>query len=113
MLEPNFYSIGDACAAYGCGRTRLYQLLSDGKIEAKKLGRKTLVSAASLKSYFASLPSADINVALPHKPIVSGDKKRDRPRVATETSENSGIAGDGRSVKRDKSKSGSGGREAE
>jgi excisionase family DNA binding protein len=64
MLEPNFYSIGDACAAYGFGRTRLYQLLSDGKIEAKKLGRKTLVSAASLKSYFASLPSADINVVI-------------------------------------------------
>jgi excisionase family DNA binding protein len=113
MLEPAFYSIGDACAVFGCGRTRLYELLSGGRIEAKKLGRKTLISAASLRAYFTSLPDADINVALPRKPIDLEDKPGGKARRATEASEKSGIATDASSARTRKSKSANVGWEAE
>lgn len=112
MLEPAFYSIGDACAVFGCGRTRLYELLSGGRIEAKKLGRKTLISAASLRAYFTSLPDADINVALPRKPIDLEDKPGGKARRATEASEKSGIAADNRSPRARTGQSAKSGRRA-
>lgn len=57
---PIAYSIKDACAASGIGRTVLYRLLAAGDIVAVKLGQKTLVKADSLRSYVAGLPRAEI-----------------------------------------------------
>jgi excisionase family DNA binding protein len=44
------------CAAYGMGRTRLYFLISQGKIEALKDGPKTLIPVESAEAWAASLP---------------------------------------------------------
>lgn len=49
-LEPLAYSINDAVRVSSIGRTRLYSLISDGKIEARKIGRRTLVTAKSLRA---------------------------------------------------------------
>ena len=38
----------EACAALGVGRTLLYQLISEGRIEVTKLRRRTIISVASL-----------------------------------------------------------------
>ena len=38
------------------GRTRYYQLIGEGKIRAKKLGKITLVDLASEEAYIESLP---------------------------------------------------------
>jgi hypothetical protein len=43
-----------------CGLTHLYELIADGKIEARKDGRNTLVIASSLAAYLDSLPPADL-----------------------------------------------------
>ena len=40
----------------GLSRTRLYELLQQNKITARKAGRRTLISFASLKDYLAKLP---------------------------------------------------------
>lgn len=112
MVEPAFYSIGDACAAFGCGRTRLYELLSGGKIEAKKLGRKTLISVASLREYFASLPDPDINVALRRKPIGLGEGSGDNPRHGSQVLEKPGAATEARSGRGRQRKSDKAGQEA-
>lgn len=42
---------------YGYGRTSTYTLLNEGKIEAKRDGRRTRIVKASADAYVASLPS--------------------------------------------------------
>lgn len=41
-------SIKQACACIGIGRTKLYQLIKEGKIEVTRLGRRTLVRTDSI-----------------------------------------------------------------
>ncbi|WP_293988821.1 helix-turn-helix domain-containing protein [Sphingomonas sp.] len=41
--------INDAARALGVGRTHLYRLINEGKIETIQLGRRRLVKAASLR----------------------------------------------------------------
>ena len=46
----------EAAEALSIGRTRLYELISEGKIEARQCGRRTLIIADSLLAYVKSLP---------------------------------------------------------
>lgn len=41
----------------GMSRTRLYELLQQNKITARKAGRRTLISFTDLEAYLASLPT--------------------------------------------------------
>ena len=54
------YTIADAVKASGLGRTKLYELIGAGKIDAHKAGARTLIPAGSLRAYLESLPAADI-----------------------------------------------------
>lgn len=49
------YSIDEAVAQLGVGRTYLYQLIKHGKVRTVKLGRRTLVPHDELVRYVASL----------------------------------------------------------
>ena len=40
----------------GIGRTTVYELIAAGKLEAVKLGSRTLITAASIEALLASLP---------------------------------------------------------
>ncbi|MDZ4692255.1 helix-turn-helix domain-containing protein [Terricaulis sp.] len=53
---PRLYTVKQFCAAYGMGRTRLYDLIAQGKIEAVKDGPKTLIPTESAEAWAASLP---------------------------------------------------------
>ena len=57
------YGISDACAALGIGRTRLYALIAEGRIEARACGGRTLIPADSLRAFLASLPPAPIRLS--------------------------------------------------
>lgn len=46
-----------APAVSGMSRSSLYRAAADGRIRMVKSGRATLVDAASLRAYLASLPS--------------------------------------------------------
>lgn len=48
--DPLAYSIHDACRVSSIGKTRLYQLINEGKLEARKIGKRTLIPAASLRA---------------------------------------------------------------
>ena len=48
--EPLAYSIADACRVSSLGRTRLYQLIGEGRLETRKIGKRTLIPAASLRA---------------------------------------------------------------
>ena len=49
-LEPLAYSINEACRVSSLGRTRLYQLIAEGRLEVRKIGKRTLIPAASLRA---------------------------------------------------------------
>jgi excisionase family DNA binding protein len=61
-------SPSEACAALGVGRTFLYRLIAERRIEVRKLGRRTIISVPSL------LKLLDAEAAEP-KP-----RRRGRPR---------------------------------
>ena len=44
------YSVNDACAAAGIGRTKLYELINNGTLHTVLVGRKRLVNADSLQA---------------------------------------------------------------
>lgn len=47
-MEPVSVSINDAAKALGLGPTSVYALIGDGRLEAFKVGRRTLIKAASI-----------------------------------------------------------------
>ena len=55
------YSIAGARKALGdCGRTKIYQMIGDGRLEARKLDGKTVITGSSVKRAYDELPAADI-----------------------------------------------------
>lgn len=52
-LEPLAYSISEACKVSSIGRTYLYQLINEGRLEVRKIGKRTLIPAASLHALIA------------------------------------------------------------
>ena len=61
-MEPMFFSFADATAATGLPKSTLYVLLADGKISARKVGRRTLLDASSLRAFIESQPIATVRV---------------------------------------------------
>ena len=47
-MESLAVSINDTAKALSLGRTSIYALITEGKLEAFKLGRRTLVKAESI-----------------------------------------------------------------
>lgn len=54
-IEPIFVSIDDGARAIGVKRTKFYSIVNEGRIPLVKIGRKSLVSVESLKSFAATL----------------------------------------------------------
>lgn len=55
-MEALALSPRDAAAFLAVSKRTLTRLIADKKIEARKSGPRTLVTVASLKAYFESLP---------------------------------------------------------
>lgn len=49
--NPLLVNTHDACELIGCKRTKLFQLLRDGQLEKRKLGRLTVIPYHSLASF--------------------------------------------------------------
>lgn len=52
-MEPIAVSIKDAAKALGIGRTSIYAMIGDGRLETFKLGRRTLVRVESIQKLAA------------------------------------------------------------
>lgn len=50
ILEPLAYSVADAIRVSSIGKTRLYALIKEGRLEIRKIGKRTLIPAASLRA---------------------------------------------------------------
>jgi len=53
-MEPLAISINDTVKALGVGRTSIYAMIADGRLDAFKLGRRTLVKAESIRRLVAA-----------------------------------------------------------
>jgi excisionase family DNA binding protein len=62
MTEVISLTIADAAKACGIGRTTLYELIGAKKLDARKVGHRTLITGDSLRNYVANLPPADIRM---------------------------------------------------
>jgi hypothetical protein len=56
-IKKRFYTIQEVIQIGAWGRTKTYQLIGEGKLVAKKLGKKTLITAESLEELISSLPN--------------------------------------------------------
>ncbi len=52
-MEKLAASISETAAALGLGRTSIYAMIADGRLEAFKLGRRTLIRAESIRRLVA------------------------------------------------------------
>jgi excisionase family DNA binding protein len=52
-MEPISVSIIEAAKMIGLGRTSIYAMIADGRLEAFKVGRRTLVRVESIKRLVA------------------------------------------------------------
>jgi excisionase family DNA binding protein len=68
MANLDKHSPGDAALAHTieaaamlstCGRTAIYAAIKDGALKARKLGRRTLILDADLRTWLASLPARE------------------------------------------------------
>lgn len=48
LVEPICVRVNEAARMIGIGRTKLYELIASGEIEAIKLGKSTRITTASL-----------------------------------------------------------------
>jgi hypothetical protein len=60
--DPATFTIEGAQDFSGLTRSRLYELMGSGDLEARKCGRRTLLVGDSLRAYLARLPRADIRM---------------------------------------------------
>lgn len=56
QVEPMVLGVKEAAAFIGLSRSRLYELISEHKIEARKLGARTVVPIASLRAFVEAAP---------------------------------------------------------
>lgn len=53
-MEPLALSINDTAKALGLGRTSIYAMIADGRLEAFRLGRRRLIRTESIKRLVAA-----------------------------------------------------------
>lgn len=53
-MEPLALSINDTARTLGLGRTSIYAMIADGRLEAFRLGRRRLVRMESVKRLVAA-----------------------------------------------------------
>ena len=49
-------SIGEACGIAGIGRTKIYEAIAEGKLKARKYGKRTIILRHDLNAFLLSLP---------------------------------------------------------
>jgi hypothetical protein len=59
-ILPVYMKINDLTKVIGLGRSRIYELLGEGKLTAKKSGRSIVVETRSALAYMRDLPPARI-----------------------------------------------------
>jgi excisionase family DNA binding protein len=56
-MDQLLYTISQCCRMAAIGRTKFYELVANGEIPVRKIGKKTLVAAADLRTFVERLPA--------------------------------------------------------
>jgi excisionase family DNA binding protein len=56
MQDYATFSIAQAVRFLGIGRSTLYQIIKEGRLPVRKLGRRTLIMRDDLNQFIATLP---------------------------------------------------------
>ncbi|MGA8693936.1 MAG: helix-turn-helix domain-containing protein [Xanthobacteraceae bacterium] len=54
--EKRAFSIAEFCRRYGVGRTKVYEELRQGRLRARKIGRRTIVTKDDADDWLQQLP---------------------------------------------------------
>lgn len=49
-MEPLTITVNDACKALGLGRTKIYELIAQGRLDTLKIDKRTLIKTASMRA---------------------------------------------------------------
>jgi excisionase family DNA binding protein len=55
-IDKMAFSVDEAAMRAGLGRDKIYEALKSGKLEGRRAGRRTLVTAEALRRYLDELP---------------------------------------------------------
>jgi excisionase family DNA binding protein len=58
MSEPLAYRIKDAARLLGMGKSKLFELIADGRLPARKIGGATVILRTDLISFLEHAPRA-------------------------------------------------------
>ena len=92
MEERLAYSVEEACRAARSGKSKLYEAIRDGKLIARKHGRKTIILAEDLRSWINSFPA----ITPKHKRGESAEgasSDKDRAGVGSDSSREPKLSG--------------------
>ncbi len=59
-FEKMAFSVAEAAMRASVGRDKIYEAIRNRQLEARKSGRRTLITAEALHSYIAGLPPLDL-----------------------------------------------------
>lgn len=68
-------TVVEAIELFRISRTKLYELISQGQVDAVKLGRRTLIRANSVRALMDRLPPPNAD----HVAELAGESERPRP----------------------------------
>ena len=51
------YSVSEVGDLTGLGKTKLYQMLSDGELGSRKIGRRRVIPASEVERVFGAIPA--------------------------------------------------------
>jgi excisionase family DNA binding protein len=57
MPVEQLFGVDQACLQLGIRRSKLYQLIKEGKLSVRKIGARTLMPGSSIAAYIDTLPS--------------------------------------------------------
>ena len=58
-MQKAAYTVKDLCHETGIGRTKIYQLIKEDKMRARKLGKRTVFLAKDVEAFLNNLPPMD------------------------------------------------------
>ena len=58
-MNKSAYTIDEALVEIGIGRTKLYAEIKAGRIEVRKIGRKSIILGAEIRRYLGALPRSN------------------------------------------------------
>lgn len=67
QLEKQWLTLDELSFQFAIKRTRAYTLIADGKLLAKKLNKRLLVSADSVRQFMDGLPAAELAAPGPRR----------------------------------------------